>query len=260
MGYEAWANAGDPAQSYALARLLPNAEKCIRRELLQHNRMTDDVEWVINGYFHTLFDKNKINKHYCSMMGQQFGPNVHYCGIHIKDFSPELINVEKTVGARDPYSEKMFKKKGIPVENVGCATTTLPRYDGPRNDKDLRIESYSDSRMSQHVNDGTPWAKRWDGALKRLDEIRQANSVVTCRLHIILPCLAFGTPVKFENSSFQHLQNSERFTMLDEIGFKFGEWNEIDLTPFAERFKAFLYSNLGISPIVPSEKECPTPI
>lgn len=260
MGYQAWGNAGDPAQTYALSRLLPNADHCILREGMQHNQMTPDVTWVINGYFHTLYDPKRVDSHYLSMMGNQFGENIHYCGIHAKNCTPEIETAGNVIGARDSYTEKLLKRKGVLVENIGCATMTLPRYDGERNGKELRIESYTNSKMSQHVNDGTPWEKRWSGGLKRLDEIRQAGSVVTCRLHVIIPCLAFGTPVKFENPSFQHLQNAERFTILDEIGFKFGEWNEIDLTPFADRFKGFLYSKLGISPITPTEKNCPVPV
>jgi len=85
-----------------------------------------------------------------------------------------------------------------------------------------------------------------------LDQLRKAELVYTRRLHVVLPCLAFGTPVMFPANEFRDLFDKSRLGLLHDIGFVYGEAVEMDVTPFADRFIRFLESALN-TPIRPVE-------
>lgn len=259
MGYYGWSNLGDPAQTYALSRLLPNAKVCRFRDELKVNGLTDTQEWIINGFFHRDWNESVIKNEGTFIPNHDHKRNnLLYAGIHLGKSAGRFEGVSKPIGARDSYTQRILEKNGIPVQWSGCATMTLDRYDGPRSGE-LHIEGPERADKTQHIPYRTPWEVQWQMMLNRMQELRTAEFVVTKRLHVVLPCLAFGTPVMVPWSAFYHMSDNARMTVLDDVGFEYDKFNVIDMKPFADRFKDFLWSNLGISGSV-SEKDCPTPI
>jgi len=88
------------------------------------------------------------------------------------------------------------------------------------------------------------WQRQWELALHRLETLRTAELVHTSRLHVALPCLAFGTPVvlrrKVRDSAFQ----PQRFSLLDELGFEFDRPCVLNVSAAAARFTGFLAKHL----------------
>lgn len=259
MGYYGWSNLGDAAQTYALSRLLPERKiVCRFREDLKLKGIDPNYEWIINGFFHHDFTE-KMKDTSWKFIPNEDCEDVLYAGIHVAKSTGAFAKCNKVVGARDSYTEKILRMDGVNVALSGCATCTLDRYDGPRSGE-LHIEGPDRSDKTQCLPYGTPWEKQWEWMLERMEQLRTAERVVTKRLHVVIPCLAFGTPVMIPWKSMHDISDNARLTALDDMGFEYDKFNEIDLTPFANRFKDFLYSNLGISPITPTEKECPRPI
>ena len=54
----------------------------------------------------------------------------------------------------------------------------------------------------------------------RMDTYRRAESIYTSRLHVLLPCIAFGTPV-----ALTHIPKGEdaRFSLASYLGVKVGD-------------------------------------
>lgn len=260
MGYYGWSNLGDAAQTYCLSRLLPNADAVRFRDRLKHDGLEDEREWVLNGFFHRDWHEPGLKN------GGVFIPNYDhnrknllYAGIHVGKSTGRFHGTSRIIGARDSFTERVLKADGIPVEWCGCATSTLEKYTGPRSGE-LYIEAPGRSDLTQEIPFQTPWQTQWDKMLARMDQLRTAERVITKRLHVVIPCLAFGTPVMVPWSAFYHMSDNARMTVLDDFGFEYDKFMEIDMTPFAERFKQFLYTNLGIDPIIPTEKACPQPV
>ena len=95
-----------------------------------------------------------------------------------------------------------------------------------------------------------PGRKNGKLAAHRLDQLRKAELVYTRRLHVVLPCLAFGTPVVFPSNEFRDLFDKSRLGLLHDIGFLYGEAVEMDVTPLADRFVRFVENALN-TPIRP---------
>jgi hypothetical protein len=146
---------------------------------------------------------------------------VHYAGIHL---SPEYQHDEHiaefidagTIGCRDTYTLDFLKSKGLPAELCRCATLTFPRYDGERRgvlavnvsektasramlkhavgEKIVYSKHYVDRLSENCVADGS-FVRRLREAYDRLQQYRVAKLVITSKIHVTLPCIAFGTPV-----------------------------------------------------------------
>lgn len=259
MGYYGWSNLGDAAQTYALSRLLPESDLVCRfREDLKVKGVDEQRQWIINGFFHHDYDEKMAKKSW------RFIPNddcekVIYAGIHLARSKGAFAKCENVIGARDSYTEKILKRDGVNVEISGCATCTLPKYTGERKGE-IHIEGPDRCDFTQQLPYGTSWESQWKGMLERMELLKRAERVVTKRLHVVIPCLAFGTPVMIPWKSTHEISDNARLTALDDMGFEYDKFMEIDMTPFADRFKQFLYTNLGISPTIPSEKDCPVPV
>lgn len=125
------------------------------------------------------------------------------------------------VGARDQYTMEIFEKHGIPAIVTGCVTLTLPPYEGPRFgivliDCPLSLwdhNSHPSAKFTEtnaitktQLSDTLPACQpeiRMANALHRLSLLQRAELVVTSRLHVLLPCVAFRTPVVFLQGSYQ---------------------------------------------------------
>ena len=111
------------------------------------------------------------------------------------------------IGCRDEVTMKLLKKKGVDAFLSGCLTICFPRrQEQPKDGKIFLVdtmkgienympEEYRDRLVyvSQETDDGENLEQR---AQNLLDQYRrEAQLVVTSRLHCASPCMAMGIPV-----------------------------------------------------------------
>src|SRR5262249_1729020 len=125
--------------------------------------------------------------------------NCLFAGVHIgRNFDEHAEWVRSStyeIGCRDDLTATRLAEMGIQASVVGCASMTLHPYDGPRPGEYSVDCDRGGKRMSQAIDRLMPWEDQWKLAIERLELLRTAALVHTNRLHIILPCLAMGTPV-----------------------------------------------------------------
>jgi hypothetical protein len=93
------------------------------------------------------------------------------------------------------------------------------------------------------------WRDQWSRALAVLDLYRQASLVYTSRLHVALPCLAFGTPVMFSCPDPERINDPlvlKRISLLRLLGVTDGVIAEVNVEVMANTYRAFLENNLSI--------------
>jgi Polysaccharide pyruvyl transferase len=201
------ANLGDHVQSLALLQHV-RLRKLVLRD---HFRPHPELLLAANGWL----TKGQIPTR------QEFG-DVKYLGIYLP---PRLRTAEVaakfqglgTIGCRDHVTATFLEQHGIPVVLCRCATLSLPRYDGPREqivcvDVAPAIVERVQRRygpqfgdiitLTHHLPRPSPAEmterlirSQFERAHHFLSLYRAAALVVTNRIHVALPCLAFGTPV-----------------------------------------------------------------
>jgi hypothetical protein len=216
-GYKGTGNLGDAMQTLALRRLLPDAAVWFGKD-------SPSGLFVVNGW-----------------LGREpywTTTRAVFAGVFLSPHAPRHADWAATcdhlpIGARDPFTYETLARKGVPVELIGCATMTLPRFTGPRSGE-LHFDDDTPCCMVNSIPFDMPWEDQLILAECRLDQLKRAAVVYTKRLHIALPCLAFGTPVKWSKSG-DYAQ--ERFSLLDAIGD--------DLSAWADRYEKFLARRLA---------------
>ncbi len=243
-------NIGDAIQTVAIARLVGGPLAGIWRDAPMPSDHAG-VPFVVNGW---LGKGSPIPDGNCL-----------FAGVHLGYREPAYVDWIRQsrypVGARDEYTRGLLASNRVASELVGCATLALPRYRGPRRGRlSIDVEPVPGTEFATSLISKMSWADQWALALHRLDELRRAEIVYTRRLHVVLPCLGFGTPVVFPLSAFEDLFDKSRLGLLHTIGFTYGEPVEMDVTGLAERFTRFLSGALG-RPIEPvDEPVMPVPI
>lgn len=234
--YHSTHNLGDAVQTFALARLLPQPLAAMYRHKMHH--IQENEVFVANGF---LYDVPVII------------PQTLFAGVFVGNNHNENLDwIKKSIfpiGARDPFTQKYLKENGVESEMIGCATLTLPRYEGPRSGI-LLIDDGRNCPMTHNCSIMS-WPIQWQMAIGSLEMIKKAALVVTKRLHVILPCLAMGTPVYTPDSIIGEVLSPERLTLLDHLGYRFNEVMEIDVSELAASYVKFLEENLKtkINPI-----------
>ncbi len=244
--YRSGGNLGDTIQTLALAGLLPGPLEGVYRDAADY-LTPDGPPFVVNGYL-------------CEST-----PRLSDClfaGVYIGGRSSEqfewIRQSRHAVGARDPATVRALKKAGIESEMIGCATLTLPKYTGQRSGC-VRIDDLSADCELTQSHDNLPWHSQYACASQRLDLLRTAELVVTTRLHVVLPCLAFGTPVMFPSAARNKIFQRDRLSLLDDLGFEYDKPNVIDVSEHARRYLAFLEHNLKIPLTLSHHPEVPDP-
>lgn len=223
-------NLGDTIQAVALARLLGPDTEGVYRDAA--GRADPDRLFVVSGW---LGDRSVPAR----------GENTLFAGIHLGACRGEQLRwIRKSrfpVGARDPHTYEMLVREGIRSEMTGCVSLTLPRYEGPRTGR-YAIDANADCSIPKNAVVMTqtglahPWHEQVALANARLETLRTAEIVYTSRLHVALPCLAFGTPVVVAITANQ----PERFSLFEGLGGTYYEPVVIDVSRLATRFRAFL--------------------
>lgn len=233
--YKNTRNLGDAIQTYALCRLLGSRCAAVFRDQeIPHS--DDGVPLVANGW---------LGYHAHSRPDNTLFAGVHVAR-HEAPFSAWIRRSPYPVGVRDPYTAGMLRAFSVQSTMTGCATLTFERYRGARSGKyciDVAGRS-SEIHLTNTIAD-IAWPEQWKLAIELLDRIRTAELVTTNRLHVVLPCLAFGTPVMFPSGSLDSLLEKQRLSLLFDLGFSFDSPMQIDVASRAADYVAFLESSFG---------------
>jgi hypothetical protein len=236
-------NLGDAIQTYSLTRLLPGRTRAIAR---RGCRGTWDV-LVANGWLGNNRLPVTADQERCLFAGV-FVAQAHNLRWLRRSRFP--------VGARDPVTNEKLKTNGITSELIGCASLTLPRYDGHRSGV-YAVDCTCSNEippnaivLTHHIGRRMNWRQQWTVAAHFLDLYRRASLVFTSRLHVALPCIAFGTPVVFYSPNPREICDplaAERISLLRFLGVQDGVPARISSANLAARYLAFLERHLGIS-------------
>jgi hypothetical protein len=238
-------NLGDMIQTVALTRLLPQAHGVYRHRLTQ---APADRQLVMNG----MLDKDPppaAGQAACVVAGVS-GPHFRK-----RQYLRWMRDLGRPVGARDPHTFEMLRAAGIPAMLIGCATLTLPRYDGPRRGVFSVDCPGPGQAMTHRISRSTVVAEQWALATDFLERYRTAEAVHTSRLHVALPCLAFGTPVWIADP-LRSAWHPHRFSLLEELGVPCDRLVTADVGEMARRYLAFLAGQVDY-PIEPAEAKMP---
>jgi hypothetical protein len=195
-----------------------------------------------------------------------------FAGVHFS-LHPQFSWAQQTntiIGARDPYtyrkfcrinkrmlreerkrlrSEKRNPPQTIQSQFIGCATITFNKYSGPRS-QILSVDlDGPGTQLSHAIRKGLSLIQQWELAIERLKLYRTAQEVHTSRLHVALPCLAFGTPVRIVPSESPEAQR--RFSILNAWGIPYNKLVQLDMSQQRKVFLEFLKDhvpNLCIRP------------
>lgn len=224
-------NLGDMIQTVAMTRLLPATRGVFRHRMAS---APEDSTFVVNGFLEG--DNPSPPGIRCLFAGAS-GPH-RKLGQYLRWMAASPW----PVGARDPFTVALLQAAGMRVEFTGCATLTFPRYDGPRSGVYSVDCEGPGTRLSHRISYRMPFEAQWSRALQYLEYYRTAEQVHTSRLHVALPCLAFGTPVHLPASTFRW--RPERFSILEELGLPTEGLVEGDVSGCAARFRGFLERHL----------------
>jgi len=237
-------NIGDIIQTIALTRLLPPMAATYRHDL---GSALPDRVFVVNGFLEQ--DDPPQAGPECLFAGVS-GPYMRHA-----QYLDWLRRSPCPVGARDPATLARLSKAGIPTELTGCATLTLPRYEGPRQGIISVDLEGPGTRLTHAISRHMNLSEQWTAATELLSKYKTSEAVYTSRLHVALPCLAFGTPVWIARPGARGFP--ERFSLLEEMGIPFEELVVRDIAPQRKRYIRFLEEHLGQT-IEPGEMKIPT--
>jgi hypothetical protein len=183
-----------------------------------------------------------------------------HVGRHEDAYIAWMKHTGATIGARDPYTNALLERCGISSSMIGCATLTFDRYRGARSGRFSVDAGYYEGTVQLSNSIGSlTWSEQWNAAVEQLDLLRRAELVYTTRLHVALPCLAFGTPVIFPLQRLTNVQAKERLTLLNALPFGYNDPVETDISEFAARYVKFLEDAVGrLTPC--SSPKMPLPI
>lgn len=231
ISYHGTRNLGDAIQTVALMAAVRKLDKKAKFDFVRRDHLSayHGPTLLVNGYHRS---------------GEERGHHpAHFIGIHADpNMEQWLWRCRGFIGARDPWAHEWMKSKGLPSQLVGCATmVAFDRYTGTRHG-DYEIDIAPDQPiMSQDIPEDWNWDMQVVMAKLRLQMIKTAASVVTSRLHIALPCLAFGTPVQLLMTGGE----LERYTIAQELGLTDSSFvSNVDLEPWKERFNKLLIKHL----------------
>ena len=225
-------NLGDAIQTIALSRHLPAAHGVFRHRL---NHAEEHRLLIFNG----LLDKDPPPTRgvKCLFAGAS-GPH-----FRTKEYMRWMARSPYPIGARDPFTLRQMQSKGLRSVLIGCATLTLPRYDGPRRGVYSVDWPGPGQQLTHRISRRETLRQQWDRATEMLAKYRTAEAVYTSRLHVALPCLAYGTPVWIANPE-RGAWHPWRFGILEELGLPYETLVTVDLSPWAQRYLEFLQTHV----------------
>lgn len=220
-------NIGDAIQTIALSRLFPICVGVSRDRLAEGAHK--ELLYVVNGW-HRQRDEIPRDDPFCFFAG------VHCSTEHL----PWIRQSGFPIGARDPFTHQMLQQHGLESRLIGCASLTFEPFFGLRDGVFSVDYPPGPGTQLSHWRPYTSFLDQWDAGLKLLAVYQRATAVYTSRLHVVLPCLAFGTPVAFFPSTFQ----TERYSLLNHLGLEPGRLCQLDMTSVRNGYLDFVGSVL----------------
>lgn len=230
-------NIGDDIQAIAAKRLLPQDSIPIDRDFISTFAHPMKVDVLVNGYY-----MSTKNFEWCRKLpppavswppAKSVSP--FFISFHLaRGFMPLAFTEEgvkffkkhEPIGARDYSTLAELHKRGIKAYFSGCLTLTLENPYKKRRDIVYLVDfpehmiHYLKSKIKGPVEVLThevPSKIQYDHTARLkyaenlLEKYRQAKCVVTSKLHVSMPCLAFETPVLLVGTL------NERFSGLKEL-------------------------------------------
>jgi hypothetical protein len=187
---ERYSNIGDAMQTMALMDFIEKKYDIKITNFEDRSKMTEN-DMIINGWHRHL--KEKLPN------------NALYIGLHSDRNMMKNISKDTLVGCRDTFTISEVKKlPHLKSILTGCSTCTIPLYDGPRKGKAVYMHEDTETGV-------IPFDEQIIICRNLLDELKTKELVTTNRLHIALPCIALGTPVKILKREFQ----PERYSIFE---------------------------------------------
>lgn len=218
-------NAGDLIQSIALSRLIGRARGFYRDH--PHLSLGGDEIAVAAGFFCGPMNENPARMLFSGIYWLVTGNNVDW-----------LKRSPYPIGARDPETYDCLTRAKVRTQLIGCATLTLPTYTGKRSGEYSVDVDGPGEQLTHKLRPGS-FDDEWSACLRLLDKYRTAAAVHTTRLHVALPCVAMGTPVRYLGPE------EGRTTIIKAIGLKHGVMGCPDVSAWKEQYISFLRAHLG---------------
>ena len=209
-------NIGDEVQSIAARRFLPKIDYYFDRDNINNTKTSSDetIKLIMNGWY-THHPENwppqspNIKPLLIAMHIEQDALNGEPAKAFISPKSKTFLNKFGPVGARNYPTLDLFKKNQIKSYFSGCITLTLnPDPQVKKQKYILAVDVPDKVYEAMHKNTSKPILRLDTNRKKTLDRetrfllaelwlylYQSAHTVVTTRLHTMLPCLAFNTPV-----------------------------------------------------------------
>jgi len=195
-------NLGDDIQAVALDALLPQVDLRVDRDrVCETASWSPDVFWLVAGWF----DHNPL-AHWRERNGRCL-----MIGFHAQTEKALPKRVDHPIGCRDRWTYELCRRHGVPAWRSHCVTLTLQPPEpvtlrhgvlfvdvDPKWYEHIPADILAEREESTHTIRTRLWRypkERRRVARERLALYASALLVVTRRLHVMLPCLAFGTPV-----------------------------------------------------------------
>jgi len=187
-------NIGDDIQAEALRRLLPREDKTFDRDHLSTAEEWDGM-LIASGWIGGSQTKD-------------WEPPVDTFFIGCYFTHPKFVPQQSpfAIGCRSSETLRYCWRMGVPAWLSYCCSLSL-RHDGrERTDKVFAVDVEHGIRrqyfpgaikLSQFIHKASTQDQRRKMVETRLGQLQEARLVITSRLHIMLPCVAFGTPVVF---------------------------------------------------------------
>lgn len=215
-------NLGDDIQSYATKRYLPHIDYLIERESIDKFIPDDNykvavimagwflyshLNWPPSPFIFPLNISMHFDTYYSKYLGKPLEKNMV-----LEGYGAKWLNDNGPVGARDYFTLNLLRGFNIKSYFSGCITTTLEKFPSVDNHNSIvavdvnpliieKVKSNSKkiviSKTHKIKLEGFSMEERFQLVEEYLKLYQGASLVITSRLHVALPCLAFETPVLF---------------------------------------------------------------
>jgi hypothetical protein len=212
LAYKYGFNIGDVSQIVKIYDVIsPRCDNInhVYRENMQRAD-TSLIPFIVNGWI-------ACDKEAAPIKADSFFAGIYLTGSRLSEYIEWCKRSRYAVGARDPVTHQLLQKNGVQSEIIGCATMTLPKYEGKRSGVySVDFENGPGIQLSNEHRTIMTWKGNMVLARAMLNIYKTAELVYTSRLHVALPCLAFGTPVYIDPRPFQQ----DRYSILDWLDVK----------------------------------------
>ncbi len=228
-------NIGDEIQSLAAQRFLPKIDYYIDRDDIDSTKIShnDHVKIILNSWY--MSPSVTDNEYHWPPTSTSLDPLLISMHVSFLNKAQKIFNTPQSrkflidhspIGARDLATLNFFRSIGIPSYFSGCLTLTLlPDNKIQKQDFVLAVdvddEVYKELlrrtsrkivRMNTIHTTNMSTKTRFNLAKYWLYLYQSSHCVVTSRLHAMLPCLGFNTPVIGITG-----KDKERYTGLIEL-------------------------------------------